>query len=864
MLGRPSGLGVGGRHMMRGWLTDEFGDLFARNPGLRVILWFDAKEEFARLLDSGAFPPAGAGFRVLRYGLDAKAKRYHGPLWLKAQIVWETRSLPAEEREALRFVLHLPFSRDVLDESTPQAAALESLLEYRYVGRVWLIDGKEPSLFQFLRKHGVPLPSAQKEQRALWEGGRDSLLAKVVTQYATADCAFWKLPLDAAQANQLVVGPFEDHLFAVLSDPDNAVAYLVENDLLAEFLRQVEDEFGYAASITHDPRGWVQGFTVRLAMTECFLGYGQPDDFPFLSLVPEAGKRPRWLAFWKRWTGDRDLAAVYNRLIEQVEGSYNLAAWAKGRAGSSEAFAHLARARWEEELAAAQAIATSRSELEEYASGKCCVVKEAAGGYWARATEELPGWSLMAELCALVQQARDALSESEALTTPQEFVSAYTARWHQIDTSYWRIFQGVRRSVGLEKLLDAANLCYRHYLEEINGRFVERVSAWSDWTGWGPQGVLGSASELWQSKVRTAVVVVDALRFDLAAALSRQVRGAQTSLTAWVGSIPSITPVGMASLMPQQGDPVKAVLSSGRLELVHETFGDLSVKERRRQMLMERTGATCMEMADLLSASQLPATKRLAVFTNEIDGLGHQTGAEMAKYLEQQLSDLRLAIEKLHRCGFENVHVVADHGFILLSDGYEKSAAPGKQTVLKGDRYAFLADGAVTDLLTMPFPLDPAQRLAFPPGIACFGTAPEYIHGGLSLQEVVVPHLKTWVTVKSEKIGVECVLPATETGTLTVKVVLVIKRPATDDLLAQPQGRTVEVTFTKDGQPVAEPKAVTLDPGEPEDTRSVTVFLDDTVDFAKGDVLSLQVRDTETYEDFAGGKTVTLLRDMRG
>jgi len=46
-----------------------------------------------------------------------------------------------------------------MDENTLEADALESLLEYRYAGKTWLLDGKEPTVFAFLRKRGLPLPS---------------------------------------------------------------------------------------------------------------------------------------------------------------------------------------------------------------------------------------------------------------------------------------------------------------------------------------------------------------------------------------------------------------------------------------------------------------------------------------------------------------------------------------------------------------------------------------------------------------------------------------------------------------------------------------------------------------------------------
>lgn len=847
--------------MIISWLVGELTDLFTKNSNVSVVLWFDAKEEYAGLLDSGIFPVKDSGFTLLRYRLDEKKQVYHGPLWLKAQMVWETRHLPVEEKAACRFVLYLPFAKELLDSDTPEVR-WESLLEYKYTGKTWLLDGKEPSLFQFLRKHGVPLPSSQKEQRALGEGGNVSLLAKMVTKFAERDAAFWKQSLNAAKVTELLVGDLPQKLFLVLADPENAVAYLTEKNLLDEFTQAVVNEYAYEAPLAADARAWVQGFTLRLALTECFLGYGQPADFPFLSLLPDANVRDHWVSFWKRWTSDRDLAAVYDKCIALLEADYNLTAWAKGRTGSSQAFNHLARAQWNEEFAVFEKIADSRTQLETYATSHISTLQSATIGYWANTSGKLPGWALLAELCSLVIQARQALNESEKLLEPSDFVSAYTARWYKADASYWHIFQGVRRSVGLEAIQKAANLCYRYFLQEVNTLFVSRFSTWSSWGQWGEQSVLAGSPNVWNAKGKVAVLVVDALRYDLAAALKEQIKGADTELSAWITEIPSITPVGMTALLPLKGEAVNAVLSTGKLELLLTGVGDLAVKEKRRQLLAERCGATFLELPDLLSSPRLPSTKFLVVFTSEIDGLGHKTGVELSKHLDQLLADLRIAIEKLHLAGFETVHVIADHGFILLADGSDKVESVTKHAVLKGDRYAFLADGAVVDQLTLPFSLDEKQRVAFPHGIACFSGNNEYIHGGLSLQEIVVPHLKTWTTHKSEKIDVECILPTTEIATLTVKVVLVAKSPVAANLLDQPQGRTMEVTFMRNGVPVALANTVSLDPDEKDGTKSVTVFLDESIGFSKGDVLALQVRDVDTKEDLATGKTVTLVRDL--
>src|ERR1700687_4397216 len=155
-------------------LTEEFRALFSRQAQARVALWFDEKRDFERLLPSLEKQLANHAdpFTLLRYDEVAG----HGQLWIKHQIHWATRTLPGAEREPARYILSLPFPSERLDGPEEEGGfTADLLLEYRYQGATWLVDGKKPTLFAFLRRANVKLPTDAKEQRTLWDGGRDSL-----------------------------------------------------------------------------------------------------------------------------------------------------------------------------------------------------------------------------------------------------------------------------------------------------------------------------------------------------------------------------------------------------------------------------------------------------------------------------------------------------------------------------------------------------------------------------------------------------------------------------------------------------------------------------------------------------------------
>ena len=164
-------------------LVDQFAQRFQHEKQARVCLWFDERQEFVRLLP--AFrehlaamvqPP----FRLLEY--DEERRR--GQIWLKYRIWRAFDAADPAEQKHLRFVIHVPVSQNRLEKAGVEGdAPLDLLAEYRLAGIVWRVNGKRPKLFSSLRQAGISLPEQASEQRRLYEGGADSLLAKYVSKF---------------------------------------------------------------------------------------------------------------------------------------------------------------------------------------------------------------------------------------------------------------------------------------------------------------------------------------------------------------------------------------------------------------------------------------------------------------------------------------------------------------------------------------------------------------------------------------------------------------------------------------------------------------------------------------------------------
>src|SRR5262249_28536483 len=146
----------------------------------------------------------------------------------------------------------------------------------------------------------------------------------------------------------------------------------------------------------------------------------------------------------------------------------------------------------------------------------------------------------------------------------------------------------------------------------------------------------------------------------------------------------------------------------------------------------------------------------------------------LIRHLDTEVERLVLIIGKLHRWGYSEVHLLTDHGFVTTNSEIEPTVVPipADRTIVAKSRYALVEEGALLDAKTFPFQFDPSVRVAVPPGMAFFKPEKTFSHGGVALQEVVIPHLASRREAVAMRVGV-LVIPATYAiQTYSVKVTL--------------------------------------------------------------------------------------------
>ncbi|MBI2199768.1 MAG: PglZ domain-containing protein [Candidatus Rokubacteria bacterium] len=439
----------------------------------------------------------------------------------------------------------------------------------------------------------------------------------------------------------------------------------------------------------------------------------------------------------------------------------------------------------------------------------------------------------------------------------------------RVDRAHWRLVADAARESDLEEVVAVANRAYGEYLTSLNSVFFEALRGFDAWAIGGAPAITDIVAGVWSGRRPFAVVIVDALRYDCALDIRERLHLPESALAPALACIPTHTWVGMTALLPLGGEELRYEPGPGEGRLRSaKTGANFSDRQTRLQFLRERVGATCMEIKEAEDAPRppKPLPDVLCVFGHEtIDSLGHDNASDLIRHLHVEVERLVNLIGKLHKWGYPEVHLLTDHGFVMTSDEVTPPVVPiaADRALVAKARYAILVEGAVVDAKTFPFPLDPTVRVAVPPGMACFKEEKSFAHGGVAVQEVVIPHLVSRKETVPERVGIRVLPAAYEVKTHAVKVILEPLPPERVDLFIRILGRTVEVDLRRqDASVLVRPVRKEIVPDLAQAT-TVVLLLDDKLSFAQGDLLDLVVRDVDNQELLSpAGLRLTVARNL--
>lgn len=402
--------------------------------------------------------------------------------------------------------------------------------------------------------------------------------------------------------------------------------------------------------------------------------------------------------------------------------------------------------------------------------GAALVLERAQAGlesYWARSSKGERGRWEAAVCCAeMAQTARTAATEVAAHHGSPE---TWVARYAEPDVGWWRVDALQRRMEravggddrGLPVLLRSAREAYQEFAADL----AEAFGASLRHNGYQFRGVLAQADVFHRlaepdlGDERVAYILVDALRYelgrDLAMRLAEGTDALDLQVRAAVATAPTVTEVGMAGLLPHAERGMGLSGERGRLGAVVDGRV-MRVRADRSKFLGALWGeqAVALTLKEVRSGrkwrERAAAARLLVVWHQEIDKEGEQgqDGTDFESF-ERDLDDIVTGVRRLGEAGFTRVIIAADHGFLFLepSPGPDRTIdAPTGGAKWKLNHRCWVGRGGTTSegAWRVPFAglgLRGEGDCLFPKGLGVFRAPGQasYVHGGLSLQELVIP-----------------------------------------------------------------------------------------------------------------------------
>ena len=108
--------------------------------------------------------------------------------------------------------------------------------------------------------------------------------------------------------------------------------------------------------------------------------------------------------------------------------------------------------------------------------------------------------------------------------------------------------------------------------------------------------------------------------------------------------------------------------------------------------------------------------------------------------------------------GWKEIRVTTDHGWLLLPGGLPKVTMPKYLTATQWGRCAIVREGSKVEVPMVPWGWCGDLHVAVATGIGAFRAGLEYDHGGLSLQECLVPSFTIRSGVVQELAKIESIV----------------------------------------------------------------------------------------------------------
>lgn len=621
----------------------------------------------------------------------------------------------------------------------------------------------------------------------------------------------------------------------------------------------------------------------HLVLTELRLAIGAP--VPGLETATAnttAEQRRRTSELLSSWRRDRLRVLSYRQRALAVESALGLGrilTWQKS-------FADLDTVHVIEELALGEVV--RHLDDGDNAGARELAERRRTTSMWVdgqlpEADHWVPTWNAAVAVSALLEEV--ARTKPPRATNANDLLAWYSSAGWQVDQTHRHMEEALTQLSGYGVLTEAvsrARAAFETWLVTLMEAFTGAVAR-----GFDP-GQLRRQSQvhhqyLQRTEAPVAYLLVDALRFELGEELASALRqaGAEVELQPAVSSCPTITPVGMASLLPgAEAGLTIALDAADRLTVAVEGTPVTGVAARLERLRAAHGEVVDFPLNELFDHSESELRQRIGaarvvlVRSQEIDeALESDKTAAGWSYVRELKTLLARAVAKLRHAGISRSVISSDHGFVILSRPIGPDRVidrPGGEGDLH--RRCWVGRGGATSPSTLRVPLAElgiggGLDLVVPRGLGVFaaGGARRFFHGGLSPQEMVVPVLDVRFAAVAEQPGgatVEIAGGRITTGVFSCRVGIkadLFTATAVLRILARARKTKAKVAevVAGDGHDPAS-GTVTVVAGEP-----AVVTLRVTTSLARGDRVVVEAYDARTDRHLASSSAAEVVQEVR-
>ena len=346
------------------------------------------------------------------------------------------------------------------------------------------------------------------------------------------------------------------------------------------------------------------------------------------------------------------------------------------------------------------------------------------------------------------------------LNTPDEYIRKYTTEYYLLDTYYRKSIECLIALGADIPVMDAINSVkeqldkdYASVVNDINIQWVKCLQERGN--GYTEISSAFRQENFYKTKKQTTkwvVIVCDALRYEIAQELVEELNRTRHNA--------SLEPA--MAMMPTETKYCKpAMLPYDQMDLFNDTLGIdhtiLDTTEKRTTHLQRYVeGARCIDFETVQRANKeeyrrIFSSQLVYVYHNAIDEVSHG-GSRRAviSTCRDSVKEIAKVVSNIHNhCSISNIFITADHGFLYndMTFAENDKTAITEEAIEQKTRY-YITNSSAQVVNVAKFPLRNVSGInsdvmvAVPIGTNRFkvqGADYEFVHGGASLQEVIIP-----------------------------------------------------------------------------------------------------------------------------